>query len=175
MKSRGALLITILLSMSVFSGVEINDEDTLKIPTEPRLVDLSGPLKIHDLGEPVRSIGEERDRTMAAYTPIGTFTLATFIPNQEIQQSLATQRSDLTMLIISDRSTMWDARVVIDEVPGVQIRTAVPPSGFLVQGEPNSLTQAASLDVVASSHKVPAALLVQKRSRDLVGASDNIQ
>lgn len=160
MKSRGALLITILLSMSVFGGVEINDEDTLETSTQPRLVDLSGPLKIHDLGEPVRSVGEERDRTMAAYTPIGTFTLATFIPSQEIQQSLATERPDLTMLIISDRSTMWDARVAIDEVPGVQIRTAVPPSGFLVQGEPNSLTQAASLDVVASSHKVPTALLV---------------
>ena len=70
---------------------------------------------------------------MAAYTPIGTFTLATFIPNQEIQQSLATERPDLTMLIISDRSTMWDARVAIDEVPGVQIRTAVPPSGFLTR------------------------------------------
>ena len=55
---------------------------------------------------------------------------------------------------------MWDARVAIDEVPGVHIRTAVPPSGFLVQGEPNSLTEAASLDVVASFHKVPAALLV---------------
>ena len=69
--------------LSVFGGVEINDEGTLETSTEPRLVDLSGPLKIHDLGEPVRSIGEERDRTMAAYTPIGTFTLATFIPNQK--------------------------------------------------------------------------------------------
>ena len=59
-EEQGALLITILLSMSVFGGVEINDEDTLETPTEPRLVDLSGPLKIHDLGEPVRSIGEER-------------------------------------------------------------------------------------------------------------------
>ena len=160
MKGRGALLITILLSMSVFGGVEINDKHPLETPTEPRLVDLSGPLKIQDLGEPVRSTGEERDRAMAAYTPIGTFTLATFIPNQEIKPSLTRERPDLTMLIINDRSSMWDARVSIDEVPGVQIRTAVPPSGFLVQGEPNSLTQAASLDVVASSHKVPAALLV---------------
>ena len=160
MKGRGALLITILLSMSVFGGVEINDKHTLETSTGPRLVDLSGPLKIHDLGEPLRSIGEERDRAMAAYTPIGTFTLTTFIPNQIIQPPFATERSDLTMLIITDRSTMWDARVAIDEIPGVHIRTAVPPSGFLVQGEPNSLTEAASLDVVASFHKVPAALLV---------------
>ena len=32
-EEQGALLITILLSMSVFGGVEINDEDTLE--TQP--------------------------------------------------------------------------------------------------------------------------------------------
>ena len=144
--------------MSILGGVDIQDKPALPESSVPKLVDLSGPVKVHDLGEPVRSIGMERDRAMAAYTPIGTFTLAGLIPHQGIQPSLSAERPDLAMLIVSDSSTMWDARVAVEEVPGVEVRTAVPPSGLLVQGEPTALNEAASVEAIAKSHNVPTAV-----------------
>ena len=160
MKRRGALLVTLLLSTSILGGVDIQDKPALPESSTPKLVDLSGPVQIHDLGEPARSMGIERDRAMAAYTPIGTFTLAGLIPHQGIEPSLSAERPDLAMLIVSDSSTMWDARVAVEEVPGVEVRTAVPPSGLLVQGEPTALNEAASVEAIAKSHNVPTALLV---------------
>ena len=160
MKRRGALLVTLLLSTSILGGVDIQDKPALPESSTPKLVDLSGPVQIHDLGEPARSMGIERDRAMAAYTPIGTFTLAGLIPHQGIEPSLSAERPDLAMLIVSDSSTMWDARVAVEEVPGVEVRTAVPPSGLLVQGEPTALNEAASIEAIAKSHNVPTALLV---------------
>ena len=160
MKRRGALLVTLLLSTSILGGVDIQDKPALPESSTPKLVDLSGPVQIHDLGEPARSMGMERNRAMAAYTPIGTFTLAGLIPHQGIEPSLSAERPDLAMLIVSDSSTMWDARAAVEEVPGVEVRTAVPPSGFLVQGEPTALNYVASIEAIAKSHNVPTALLV---------------
>ena len=47
------------------------------------------------------------------------------------------------MLLIDDMIGMWDARMTIEEIPGLEIRTAVPPSGFLVQGDEKALEQVA--------------------------------
>ena len=97
---------------------------------------------------------------MSAETPIGMYTLAGFIPSQTIQSEFTQSRQDLAMLLVDDMTGMWDARMTIEEIPGLEIRTAVPPSGFLVQGDENALEQVALLPLVAASHPVPLSLLI---------------
>ena len=160
MNRRGALLITLLLSLSVV-GVSITKDNSELTGLDDRTtLDLSGPSKVHSLEEPVRSTGTEKSRDLTARTPIGTYTLAGLIPSVNIPVELTQSRDDLSMFIVNDLYGMWDARTAIEELPGVKIRTAVPPSGFLVQGHPSDLTAASSLAEVSAAYPVPIALVV---------------
>lgn len=160
MKKRGALLIAALLTTMMWGSIDFDNQDILPDEHQIRQVDLSGPSKISDITEPVTFVGVERGRSMSADTPIGMYTLAGFIPSQTIQSEFTQSRQDLAMLLVDDMTGMWDARMTIEEIPGLEIRTAVPPSGFLVQGDENALEQVALLPLVAASHPVPLSLLI---------------
>ena len=139
MKKRGALLIAALLTTMMWGSIDFDNRDILSDEHQFRQVDFSGPSKISDITEPVTFVGVERGRSMSADTPIGMYTLAGFIPSQTIQSEFTQSRQDLAMLLVDDMTGMWDARMTIEEIPGLEIRTAVPPSGFLVQGDENAL------------------------------------
>ena len=160
MKKRGALLTAALLTTMMWGSIDFDNQDHLFDEHQIRHVDLSGPSKISDISEPVSFVGIERGRSMSANTPIGIYTLAGFIPSQTIQSEFTQPRRDLAMVLVDDLVGMWDARVAIEEIPGLEIRTAVPPSGFLVQGNEKSLHELALLPLVAASHPVPKSLLI---------------
>ena len=160
MKKRGTVLIAALLTTMMWGSIDFDNQYILSDEHQIRQVDLSGPSRISDISDPVTFVGVERGRSMIADTPIGIYTLAGFIPSQTIQSEFTQPRQDLAMLLIDDMIGMWDARITIQEIPGLEIRTAVPPSGYLVQGDEKALQQVALLPVVAASHAVPTGLLV---------------
>ena len=160
MKKRGALLMAALLTTMMWGSIDLDNRDHLFDEHRIKHVDLSGPSRITDIPEPVSFFGVERSRSMSANTPIGIYTLAGFIPSQSIQSEFTQPRQDLAMVLVDDLFGMWDARVAIEEIPGLEIRTAVPPSGFLVQGYEKSLQELALLPLVAASHPVPKSLLI---------------
>ena len=150
MKKRGAVLIAALLTTMMWGSIDFDNQYILSDEYQIRQVDLSGPSRISDISDPVTFVGVERGRSMIADTPIGIYTLAGFIPSQTIQSEFTQPRQDLAMLLIDDMIGMWDARITIEEIPGFGIRTAVPPSGYLVQGDQKALQQVALLPVVAA-------------------------
>ena len=160
MKKRGALLIAALLTTMMWGSIDFDNQDTLSDEYQIKQIDFSGPSRIADINEPVTFVGVERGRSMSADTPIGLYTLAGFIPSQTIDSEFTQSRKDLAMLLIDDATGMWDARMTIEEIPGLEIRTAVPPSGFLVQGDEKALEQVALLPLIAASHPVPLGLLI---------------
>ena len=141
MKKRGALLMAALLTTMMWGSIDLDNRAHLFEELRIKHVDLSGPSRITDIPEPVSFFGVERSRSMSANTPIGIYTLAGFIPSQSIQSEFTQPRQDLAMVLVDDLFGMWDARVAIEEIPGLEIRTAVPPSGFLVQGYEKSLQE----------------------------------
>ena len=64
------------------------------------------------------------------------------------------------MVIVDGDVGIWDARLELKSSAEIEIRTTVPPSGFLIQGTPQELDKLTTNSVVVAVHSVPTGLLV---------------
>lgn len=166
-KHVSALVLIVLLSSTLSlpnqeppSFEETRDElsmDVTRIEISP------DPHSVRDLGAPTIAEGEEGQRGPWADSSIGTYTTSGLLLDSEIPSSMMGARSDLMMVLISPETGLWDARVGILEAANVSVRTAIPPSGFLIQGTSEELGSVSSLPFVVASHPVPLALIVEDK------------
>ena len=155
----GILLLSYAPLAGISGGVGIAADDDLGYSVK-RVEVAPDSDSIQDLGESVVIQGFERTRDNTADSTIGVYTELGLIPSVVLSEELATPRSDLAMVIVSGSVGMWDARLAVEEIDGVEIRSAIPPSGFLVQGDAKQLEMLESNSVVLSVAEVPAGLLV---------------
>jgi uncharacterized membrane protein/subtilisin-like proprotein convertase family protein len=73
---------------------------------------------------------------------------------------LANPRNDLAIVLIDGEVGLWDARQALLEAADVKVRSTIPPSGFLVQATPESISTLSQIKEVEAVHEVPAGLLV---------------
>ena len=59
-----------------------------------------------------------------------------------------------------------DARMEIMEINGLEIRSTIPPSGYLVQGTEGQLNELKNIQSVESIHYVPAGLMIHSSLYD---------
>ena len=118
------------------------------------------PNSITDLGSPVISDGYEITRSEIAESSIGVFTHSGLIPSVYFSEDLSSIREDLALVIIDGETGLWDARMEIMEINGIEIRSTIPPSGYLVQGTDKQLNELKNIESIHSIHEVPAGLLV---------------
>jgi len=118
------------------------------------------PNSVRDLGTPTISEGTEGGRGLWADSSIGVFTASGLLLDSGIPPSMALERSDLMVVLISPDTGLWEARVGILEAANVAVRTTIPPSGFLIQGTAGELESVSELPFVEASHPVPLALIV---------------
>lgn len=118
------------------------------------------PNSITDLGSPVISDGYEITRSEIAESSIGVFTHSGLIPSVYFSEDLSSIREDLALVIIDGETGLWDARMEIMEINGIEIRSTIPPSGYLVQGTDKQLNELKNIESIHSIHDVPAGLLV---------------
>ena len=118
------------------------------------------PNSIQDLQSPTVTEGFERVRVNNADSSIGVYTESGLIPSVHLPNSLSHYRSDLAMVIVDGDVGIWDARLELESSAEVEIRTTVPPSGFLVQGTPQELDKLTTNSAVVATHPVPTGLLV---------------
>ena len=166
MQKRSVVLVlaVLLLSYSPLSYDTTSDEEML-LYTPERVEIAPDPDSIQDLGAPTFYDGFEDIRANRADSSIGVYTEAGLLLGVEMSSELAQHRSDLSIAIVDGQVGLWDARQAILEAADVEIRSTIPPSGFLIQAQPDQLSSIAELKEVVALHEVPSALLVHPELR----------
>ena len=115
---------------------------------------------IQDLGAPTIYSGFEDIRATRADSSIGVFTLSGLIPAVQMSTELAQPRSDLAMVLIDGEVGLWEGRQALLEAGDLEVRSTIPPSGFLVQATPETISTLSRTEVVEAVYAVPSGLLI---------------
>jgi len=148
------------ISDSQTSSLSVLDESIERIEISPN------PDSISDLGAPMITNSSEQSRSENADSTIGVYTHSGLIPSVYFSQDISSLRTDLAIVIIDGNIGLWDARMEILGISGIEIRSTIPPSGYLIQGNLEQLKSLVDLDSVESVHEVPAGLLVHSALYD---------
>ncbi len=161
-------LVILVLSLFLISYLPIMDyEDSIindkneYLPIEITRAEISpNPDTINNFEVKSTYFGTEQIREVRADSSIGIYTENGLIPSVSIKTEFTKIRSDLMIVLIDGEVGLWDARIEIIDSANVEIRSTIPPSGFLIQGSPDELTKISKLSFIAASHQVPLGLLI---------------
>ena len=157
-----AILGIFLLSLAPAGGFDVEttgDSAEILDPVVTRIGIAPDPDSIQSLGEPQVLEGFERTRENTAESTIGVYTELGLIPSVHLPRALAEPRGDLAMVIVDGDVGIWDARIAVEEAADVEIRSTIPPSGFLVQGDEKQISLLAEESIVVAVHTVSSGLL----------------
>ena len=179
MNQRVTLLVLGILMLSYAPSMGFASDSTSDYSEELNMdferVEISpDPNSIRDLGQPTIHEGMEDVRGVTADSVIGIYTESGLIPRLSMDSQIAEPRSDLVMALIDGEVGLWDARVEISQIEGIEIRSTIPPSGFLVQGSYDSLDSLLTTNSVVAVHDVPSGLLVHNSLMHLI-EGDEVQ
>ena len=165
MSKRAVTLIMIVLLLSYapvpdYSPTEDNPIVQSLDRTVERVEISPDPNSIQDLGSPLIYSGSEDLRVIRADSSIGVYTLAGLLPSVHMSTELTQPRNDLAIVLVDGEVGLWEARMAILEVGNIEVRSTIPPSGFLVQAPPGDITALSLVEEVEAIHVVPAGLLV---------------
>jgi len=165
MTKRSVTLIMIVLLLSYapvpdYSPTEDNPIVQSLDRTVERVEISPDPNSIQDLGSPLIYSGSEDLRVIRADSSIGVYTLAGLLPSVHMSTELTQPRNDLAIVLVDGEVGLWEARMAILEVGNIEVRSTIPPSGFLVQAPPGDITALSLVEEVEAIHVVPAGLLV---------------
>ena len=139
MKQRVTLLVLGILMLSYAPSMGFGSDSTTNnsegLNTGLDRVEISpDPNSIRDLGQPTIYDGMEDVREVTADTVIGIYTKLGLIPRVSMDSQISEPRSDLAIALVDGEVGLWDARTEISEIEGIEIRSMIPTSGFLIQG-----------------------------------------
>ena len=167
MQKRSVALVLgiLLLSYSPLSHETHSGEETILRDSSQRVEISPDPNSIQNLGTPIITDGFEDIRANRADSSIGVYTQCGLLPNNEMSAEMASPRSDLAIAIVDGEVGLWDARIAILETYDVEIRSTIPPSGFLIQGQPEIISALSALPEVLVVHQVAMGLLAHPELR----------
>ena len=159
--------VTLMMAILLLSYVPVLDQSSTEDNTSAHSLERTverveispDPDSIQDLGTPLIYSGFEDLRATRADSSIGVYTQAGLLPAVQLSVELAQSRNDLAIVLIDGEVGLWDARQALLEA-GVEVRSTIPPSGFLVQASPESISALSRVEGVDAIHQVPAGLLV---------------
>ena len=167
MQKRSVALVLgiLLMSYSPLSHETHSGEETILRDSSQRVEISPDPNSIQNLGSPIITDGFEDIRANRADSSIGVYTQFGLLPNNEMSAEMASPRSDLAIAIVDGEVGLWDARIAILETYDVEIRSTIPPSGFLIQGQPEIISALSALPEVLVVHQVAMGLLAHPELR----------
>lgn len=160
--------VTLMMTILLLSYAPILDQSSTEGNTSMESLDRMvekveispDPNSIQDLGAPLIYSGFEDFRAIRADSSIGVYTQVGLLPAVQMSVELANPRNDLAVVLIDGEVGLWEARQALLEAADIEIRSTIPPSGFLVQAAPESLSTLSQVKEVEAVHEVPAGLLV---------------
>ncbi len=153
------LLFILLLSsapMGSFSEVQDEQEDIEWIK-----FDLPKDTIRNFVGTLDNSLALE-NRSVIAHSRLGIHDSKGTLFNLEIPEELLVTRPDLALILVSNDHRFAEVRFEIDELPGVEVREFIAPSGLLVQGTQFGLNSIKDIVGVSAIQPVPIAMMVDE-------------
>ena len=152
----------------------ISEVSEVALPSIERIELIPDPDSIHSAFPTSSWEGQEIHRETIADTHLGIFTVDGLQSEVEVPEVLATIRTDIALVLIDGDVGLWQGRVALTELPGIEVRAHIPPSGFLIQGHPRAIAAAEELSIVAAVHSLPLAFMVDQHVSDLIFEASNI-
>ena len=146
----------------------ISEVSEVALPSIERIELIPDPDSIHSAFPTSSWDGQEIHRETVADTHLGVFTVDGLQSEVEVPEVLATIRTDIALVLIDGDVGLWQGRVALTELPGIEVRAHIPPSGFLIQGHPRAIAAAEELSIVAAVHSLPLAFMVDQHVSDLI-------
>ena len=180
MKQRIALtILTVLLLCSLaplsYPTASIPDDAEEGTSGIERIVLTPDPDRIGSASPSASWDGSEQIRETIADTHLGVFTVDGLQSDIEIPEVLTTIRTDIALVLIDGEVGLWPGRVALSELPGIEVRAHIPPSGFLIQGHPQAMAAVADLSMVSAVHSLPLAFMVDGHVSDLLAEASTLQ
>ncbi|MEE2758767.1 MAG: S8 family serine peptidase [Candidatus Thermoplasmatota archaeon] len=154
-------------SISSVDGDETSGIERIVLTPDPDRIGSASPSASWD--------GDEQIRDTIANTHLGQFTVEGLQSDIEIPQVLTTIRDDIALVLIDGEVGLWPGRVALSELPGIEVRAHIPPSGFLIQGNPQAIAAAGELEIVSAVHALPLAFMVDHHVIDILAEASSLQ
>ena len=109
-------------------------------------------------------------RSPGADTPVGSLSTTGWTISDDVSSTFVTPRSDLSLVLIDSGIDPWEARESLNSIDSLNVKTMIPPTGFLIQGNEDGLEKAVSIEGVIASSSVPIALVVDSPVREAINS-----
>ncbi|MED5496751.1 MAG: S8 family serine peptidase, partial [Candidatus Thermoplasmatota archaeon] len=159
---RLALGILIILLMSPWSSMVGPEADETQRLEDERDVEFFS-IRTDAYSDFVGTYGSsdvEEDRLIIADSRIGTFSSNGLELHRPISSEALEPRMDVQLLLIDNDRHMVDVRHDLSEIPGLEVREFISPSGLMVQGTSSAMAAAQSVQSVVAQWDVPLAMFL---------------
>ena len=116
-------------------------------------------------------------RNPGADTPVGSLSTIGWEMLPSISDIFSSPRDDLSLILLDSGVDPWSTRESITSLETVSVKSLIPPTGFLIQGNEGDLYSASSAPGIIASSSVPIALVVDepvRKSVESMGPDDLI-
>ena len=117
-------------------------------------------------------------RAVEAHSRLGTYSIDGLELNRPLSSDVLEPRFDAQLLLINNDRNMLDVRKDLSDIPGLEVREFVGPSGLIVQGTLTAFQNAQTVPSVVAQWDVPLAMFLDDSMLDALlfeGGSEVLQ
>ena len=118
---------------------------------------------------------QQEHRAVVAHSRLGEFSIHGLELNRPLSSDVLEPRMDAQLLLIDNDRPMLDVRKDLSEIPGLEVREFIGPSGLMVQGTSTALENLQSTPSVVAQWDVPLAMFLDDSMLDALMFENGIQ
>ena len=165
---RLALGILILLVMSPWSSMVepgSKESDSLEAERDVEFFSIRTDAYSDFVGTYDASNVQEQ-RAVEAHSRLGTYSMTGLELNRPLSTDVLEPRFDAQLLLIDNDRNMLDVRQDLSDIPGLEVREFIGPSGLVVQGTLTAIHNTQSIPSVVAQWDVPLAMFLDDSMLD---------
>ena len=163
------LVLLLLLNFAFISSSEDNKiGNSTSIDAELPIALEPDPDSIKGVSPTSFDAAEISFRHPSANTPVGSLLPIGWEISQDVSDIFSIPRQDLSLILMDSGVDPWSTRETLSSVETVSVKSLIPPTGFLIQGNNRGLDTASSVPGIIASSTVPIALVVDEPVRNAV-------
>ena len=151
------------------NGATIISESPIALEPDPDSIKGVSPSSFDDVEISFRNPGAD--------TPVGSLSTIGWEMLPSVSDIFSSPRDDLSLILLDSGVDPWSTRESITSLETVSVKSLIPPTGFLIQGNEGDLYSASSAPGIIASSSVPIALVVDepvRKSVESMGPDDLI-
>ena len=158
---RLALGILLLLLMSPWSSMVDPEQEQEQLENERNVEFFSIRTDAYsDFVGTYASSDVQEERPALAESRLGTYTTNGLELHRPLSSDVLEPRMDVQLLLIDNDRHMLEVRNELSEIPGLEVREFISPSGLMIQGTSSAFVAAQSVPSVLAQWDVPLAMFL---------------